>query len=271
MSTIKVLNKLGVSWDYFPVQTCCGHPIKNVNSFAWLSMAGRILAKGAELGVDLCVPCTGCSLSLEEANHILSEDSDMRERVNQVLEGENLEFNSVRVKHILQVLHDDIGIDTLQQNQVATIEGVRLATHYGCHAIRPSSLPKADHAENPWKMEQILEGFRIATGNYPERLDCCGGPTLMTDEKVAVEMTGNKLQILPKWGFDGLVTICPTCTKQFDGKQEMIGRQLKNEFEIPVLYLTQLVGLCLGISEEDLGLHLNLSPVDNLFEHLKEL
>lgn len=272
MSTVKVLDKLGVSWEYLPVQTCCGHPIRNINSFAWLSMAGRVLAKGAEIGVDLCVPCTGCSLSLIETNHILSEDIDLREKVNQVLAGENLVYQPVRVKHILEVLHDDIGIETLQKHQVATIEGVRLANHYGCHAIRPSSLPTADHAENPWKMEQILESFQIATGDYPERLDCCGGPTLLTDEKLAVEMTGTKLQILPKWDFDGLVTICPTCHKMFDGKQEMIARELNSEsLQVPVVYLPQLVGLCLGISEEDLGLHLNLSPVDSLMEHLKDI
>ncbi|MFQ6123928.1 MAG: CoB--CoM heterodisulfide reductase iron-sulfur subunit B family protein [Candidatus Heimdallarchaeota archaeon] len=271
LSTTRILDELGISWEYFPVQTCCGHPIRNINSFAWLTLAGRILAKGAELGIELCVPCTGCSLSLEEANHILSENADLRERVDQVLKVENLEWQPTRVKHILQVLHDDIGIETLQNHQVATIEGVRFATHYGCHAIRPSSLPKADHAENPWKMEQIMEGLQIATGDYPERLDCCGGPTLLMDEKLAVEMTGNKLQILPKWDFNGLVTICPTCHKQFDGKQEMIARHRKEEFNFPVIYLTQLIGLCLGISEEDLGLHLNLSPINSLKEHLKKI
>jgi len=272
MSTTSVLDKLSVSWEYLPVQTCCGYPIRNINSFAWLSMAGRILAKGTELGVDLCVPCTGCSLSLEEANHILSKDAALREKVNQVLAVENLEYQPARVRHILQVLHDDIGIEPLRSHQVITIEGLRFATHYGCHAIRPSSLPRVDHAEKPWKMERILEGLQIATGDYPERLDCCGGPTLLTDEILAIEMTGNKLQILPKWDFNGLVTICPTCQKMFDGKQEMIARQLKNEsLQIPVVYLTQLIGLCLGSSEEDLGLHLNLSPVDSLREHLKKL
>ncbi len=271
MSTTKVLDKLGVSWEYLPTQTCCGHPIRNINSFAWLTMACRILATGADLGVDICVPCTGCYLSLEEANHILSNDINQRERVNQALEPENLEYKPTKVKHLLQVLHDDIGIESIQKHQVATIENLQFATHYGCHAIRPSTLPKADHAEKPWKIERILEGLQISTADYTERLDCCGGPTLMTDEQLAMEMTGNKLQVLPKWGFEGLVTICPTCTKQFDGKQEMIARQLKSEIKIPVIYLTQLVGLCLGIPEEELGLQLNLSPIDELMEHIKTI
>ncbi len=272
MSTTSVLDKLSVSWEYLPIQTCCGHPIRNVNSFAWLSMAGRILAKGAELGIDLCVPCTGCSLSLEEANRVLAENTALREKVNQVLAVENLEYQPTQVRHILQVLHDDIGIDPLKNHQVATIEELRFATHYGCHAIRPSSLPRVDHPENPWKIERIMEGLQIATGDYPERLDCCGGPTLLTDENLAIKMTGDKLQILPKWDFDGLVTICPTCLKMYDGKQEMIARQLKNKtLQIPVVYLTQLVGLCLGIPQENLGLHLNLSPVNRLNQYLKKI
>ncbi|MFX0114628.1 MAG: heterodisulfide reductase-related iron-sulfur binding cluster [Candidatus Hodarchaeota archaeon] len=229
MSTISVLNKLGITWEYLPIQTCCGHPIRNINSFAWLSMAGRILAKGAELGVDLCVPCTGCSLSFEEAKRVLGENAALREKVNQVLAVENLEYQPTHVRHILQVLHDDIGIESLRSHQVARIEGLRFATHYGCHAIRPSSLPRIDHAEKPWKMERILEGLQIATGDYPERLDCCGGPTLLTDEKLALQMTVNKLQILPKWNYNGIVTICGTCQKLFDGKQEMIAKQQKNE------------------------------------------
>ncbi len=218
------------------------------------------------------VPCTGCSLSLEEAKRVLDENLALQENVNQVLAVENLEYQPAQVRHILQVLHDDIGIESLKNHQVATIKELRFATHYGCHAIRPSKLPRIDHPENPWKMERIMEGLQIATGDYPERLDCCGGPTLLTDENIAIDMTRDKLQILPKWDFDGLVTICPTCLKMYDGKQEMIVSQLKNEaLQIPVVYLTQLVGLCLGIQEENLGLHLNLSPINRLIARLKKI
>jgi heterodisulfide reductase subunit B len=154
---------------------------------------------------------------------------------------------------------------------VRPLEGVKLASHPGCHAIRPSDLQRVDDAENPRKLDDLIRALGAETFDYPEKIDCCGSQLAVSSGKTTLKIAGDKLRAVKSYGFDGLVTTCPFCFKMYDGRQRAIkAAQRDDSLNLPVFYYTQLLGLALGSSPESLGLQMNMSPVDGLVERIME-
>ncbi len=114
------------------------------------------------------------------------------------------------------------------------------------------------------KMEAILSALGAETAEYPEKLDCCGGLLQINLDESALAKAGQKLKAVHEHGFDGLVDVCPWCHKMFDARQTKAGETVAAKLDLPVFYLTQLLGLAFGVKKEKLGLEFNLSPVDKI-------
>lgn len=267
ISVREVFSRLGVELTELGWNACCGYPIMQVNNKAWLYLASRILAEAQRLGGPLFVPCNGCHISLCEAQHILMERDELAVWVNELLKDEELRFNPsnpIKVLHTIEVLYDEVGLENLKKAVVKPL-GFKVACHYGCHILRPSDFPRVDDAENPSKMEAILEAIGAKTRDYPERLECCGAGANVVEPELVARLCGWKLKAVKARGFDAMVTSCPACQANYDAKQDAI-RQIMNDPDVslPVFYLTQLVGLAMGIEPRKLGLDLNKSPVESL-------
>ena len=130
--------------------------------------------------------------------------------------------------------------------------------------IRPSEIGRPDNSENPEKIDRILEIIGAKPQYYPEKLDCCGGLLNANLPESALTKTGQKLQKVQEYGFDAFVDTCPWCHRQYDSKQVKAGETVAAKLEVPVFYLTQLLGLAFGVPKDKLGLDLNLSPVDKI-------
>lgn len=245
--------------------SCCGEPIKSVNQMMTLALSARNLALAEKEGLDVFTPCPMCHLALSDCKHILDEDPKMKERVNKFLEDENLKYTGkAKIFHTINLLHDIIGIEKIKEKVKQPLKELKVATHYGCHLIRPSEIGRPDDSENPQKMETILKAIGANPLDYPEKLDCCGGLLNANLPESALTKTGQKLQKVMEQGFDAFIDVCPWCHRQYDSKQTKAGETVAAKLEVPVLYLTQLLGLSFGISKDKLGLDLNLSPVDKL-------
>lgn len=245
--------------------SCCGEPMKSVNQLLTLYLSARNLAIGEQQSLDLFVPCAMCHLALSECKHILNKDREMKERINSMLASEDLEYKgNVEIVHTVDLLHDHVGVEEIKKKVEHPLNGVKIATHYGCHLIRPSEIGRPVDSENPRKMEVILNAIGAETMDYAEKLDCCGAPILVNLPESALTKTGQKLQAVQEQGFDAMVTVCPWCQKMFDSRQQKAGETVAAKLNVPVFYLTQLVGLALGVKKEKLGLDLNLSPVNKL-------
>jgi len=266
MSVRETLPKLGVELVDLDNVSCCGTPIKSVNMHTSLYLATRNLAIAEKTGLnDLLVLCTGCHLSLSEAMHYLSEDGELREKINSLLSDEGLEYEgSIRIWHLIELLHDALGEQAIRKTLKKTLKGLKLASQYGCHSIRPSALGRIDDPENPKKLDELIELLGSKSVDYPEKLDCCGALLLWSHPDTALTFTGLKLKAVQDHGFDGLVVSCPACHMMFDARQRAAGATVGSKLNLPVLYYTQLLGVAMGIDEEKLGLHLNRSPVDEL-------
>jgi heterodisulfide reductase subunit B len=245
--------------------SCCGEPMKSVNQLLTIYLSARNLAIAEKHHHDLFVPCPMCHLSLSETKRILDQNQSMKERVNGMLSAEGLSYNGkINVVHTVDLLHDHIGLETIKSRVKTPLNGLKIAAHYGCHLIRPSEIGRPDDSENPQKIENILKAIGAEPVDYAQKLDCCGAPLLANLPESALTKTGQKLQAVQDQDIQGFVDVCPWCHKMFDSRQTKAGETVAAKLEVPVLYLTQLLGLALGVNREKLGLELNLSPVEKL-------
>jgi heterodisulfide reductase subunit B len=265
ISIREVMPKLGIDIVDLKGFSCCAEPLKSVNQMVAITLSSRNLAIAEKEDLDIFAPCPMCHLALSEAKRIMDSDPAMNDRVNKLLSDEGLKYSGTsNVVSTIDLIHDVIGIDKLKELIKKPLKELKVATHYGCHLIRPSEIGRPDDSENPKKMEKILQAIGANPLDYPEKLDCCGGLLTANLPESALTKTGQKLQKVQEQGFDVFVDVCPWCHRQYDSKQVKAGETVATKLELPVLYLTQLLGISFGIPKEKLGFDLNLSPVDKL-------
>ena len=270
MSVRQVFPKFNVQLVDFPETNCCGDPVKSVNDLAANYLAARVLALANTTGLDaLLVPCNRCHFTISETKEKLERDETFRLRINNLLKEEKLEYNSnIEIWHVIDFLHDVVGRDRIEKAVGRTIEGLKLATHPGCQIFRYSDLGRVDDAENPQKLDDLVDALGAETVEYAEKLDCCGAALMHSHPDSALSLTGAKINTLKELKVDGLVVSCPDCGLMYDFKQKEAGTTVGAKLNLPVLYYTQLLGLGLNIGAEDLGLHLNQSPIKDLLTHI---
>jgi heterodisulfide reductase subunit B len=271
MSVREVLPKIGIELHDLENVSCCGTPVQSVNSFAALYLAARNLAIAEKTGLEnLLVVCNGCHLSLSEAKHFLGKDEKLRAKIETLLREEGLEYKgSIQLWHVVDFLHDVVKEDAIKSFVKKGLNGLKFASHYGCHIIRPSTIRRVDDAENPKKLDNLIKLLGAEAIEYPEKLDCCGSLLLLSHPDAALTFTGLKLKAVQELGVDGFIVACPSCQMMFDMRQKSAGATVGAKLNLPVLYYTQLLGIAMGIETEKLGLHLNRSPVDELLAKIK--
>ena len=265
MSVREILPLLDIKLVDINGFSCCGEPLKSVNQMLSLALSARNISIAEKEDLDIFAPCPMCHLALSESKRILDSDPAMNEKINNFLSDEELIYTGkIDIVNTLDLLHDIVGIDKIKKLVKKPLNDLKVATHYGCHLIRPSEIGRPDDSENPQKMEKILEAIGAKPVDYPEKLDCCGGLLTANLPESALTKTGQKLQKVQEQGFDAFIDTCPWCHRQYDSKQTKAGETVATKLEVPVFYLTQLVGLSFGVSSDKLGLDLNLSPVDKI-------
>ena len=268
ISAKKILDFFKIKYEDYPEFHCCGEPMKCVNLITWLTMAARIIAIAESKDRDILVLCNGCYLSLNKAKKYLLESNRKREIVNKILGKEGLEFHGkATIKHIMRVISDDIGEELIKSSLKRDLSGLKFAVHYGCHVLRPHEF-SIDNPENPQILEKYIKILGAKAPYYPEKLDCCMILFANVKPKEADFLRALKLEAIKKRGFDALVTICPLCQKSYETRQKRLKKFFKKDVFIPVIYYTQLLGLALGFKPEEVGLHLNQSPVEELLKKL---
>jgi len=214
---------------------------------------------------EILVPCSACYLNLKAVEEKVKHDSTLLDRINTILAVEDLHLTGrVRVRHLLEVIVRDIGPDLISKKTVRPLEGLSIAPYYGCQCLRPYAV--FDDPERPRSMEPLIEaiGAQIHPWNLGGK--CCGASHMNTDMDVSLELVTAILRGAK--GADAIVTVCPMCQMNLEAYQRKISRRQNENLHITVLYLPQLIGLALGLSEQDLGLNLNLSITKRFREML---
>jgi len=266
----KTFPNLGIELIDIEGFTCCPDPIyfRARDKMKWLTVAARNLAVAEETGLDVVTMCSGCISTLREAQFLLDEDAGLKDEINKRLKSVNKEYKGiVKVKHAVVMIRDDLGLDAVRKSIKKPLEGIKVGIHYGCHILKPSQIMHVDDADYP----SILDNLVAATGatplEHPEKLLCCGKGCM--DDNLPLDMTEAIFSSIEKSGADCMGLICPTCFSSFDLGQIMISRKRGRNFNIPVIYLFQLLGLAQGLSAEEVGLHTHRIKADKVLEKLK--
>lgn len=260
-----VLRKLDVGLVDIKAFNCCGYPLRNIDHQAFLLSSARNLALAAKESLNIISLCKCCYGSLKKADHLLKENASLRGEINGILNTEGLKYDgNIEVKHLLSVLYHEVGIEAIKEKIEKTFEGLKIATHYGCHALRPSKIVQFDDPVAPSIFDRLVEATGAKSIDWTAKLDCCGGPLLGINDELSMDLTEKKLVSGKQSDADCLCTACPYCQMQFDNVQKMILSIRGTDHHIPSLLYSQLLGLSMGIERDLLGLEMNELTVDNL-------
>ena len=260
MSARAVAGRLGIGFEALDGFMCCGFPVRGTDRYASELFGAFNLALAGQADRDICVLCSSCGAQLKEVSHRLDEDPAKRDRVNDRLRETGLEYRGgVGVRHFAGILLEEAGPGLISGACAGRLEGLKVAVHYGCHYLKPSELHEGfDSVENPSTVEILVELTGAACVDYEGKKLCCGGPVLPVEESAALAVAGRKLQAVLEAGADVLCVVCPFCSVMYDGNQKSIGAGAGFVNEMPVLYLTQLLGIAMGFDRRELGLNLNV-------------
>jgi heterodisulfide reductase subunit B len=271
-SARRVCSILGIELVDIEGWGCCGPVhVRSLNHDAFVAMGARNLALAEKMGLPIMTLCNGCYSSLKETNQVLKENMELRQKVNEILKNEDLEFKgTTEVKHLVQVLYNDYGVNKIKKFIQNPFKDLQVAVHYGCHSIRPSEHAEMGDPEDPRIVDELVEITGAKSVSWPLKLVCCGAPVLSSDESVAIYLIKRKLDSVKASGAECTVQICPFCEVQFELMQIRVERDFEVEYGLPALFYPQLLGLALGISPDLLGFDLNRIPGDPVFSKLTE-
>ncbi len=266
LSARKIAQPLGI--DIVDVEDfiCCGFPVKTSDMDAAMLLGGYNLALAQQQGLDLCTLCSSCTSALTETAHHLSEDRTTRDLINKRLNKVGLQYEGhVKVRHFARVLFEEVGEAEIKKHIKKDLSDLKIAIHYGCHYLKPSEIYDGfDNAENPNTLDTLIALTGAEVVDYPGKNRCCGGPVLPVHEKTAMAVTKQKLDDIKTAGADAICLICPFCSVMYDGNQKSIESEFETEYNLPVLYLPQLLGLAMGYDRKELGLNMNVVKTKNL-------
>lgn len=253
LSTRNLFDALGIGLTEIPDWFCCGStPAHNVDELLSLSLCAKNLELANKIDGDLAVPCASCFSRLKTAQHTLSKNLIKRNQVEKAIDAP-LHING-NVKHLLEILDSDFGIDKISAAVKKPLSNLKVACYYGCLLIRPNDVTELDSCEAPTIMERVIEAAGAQTVPWTHRLECCGANFTLSHPGVVLKLTNSILASAKAAGADCIMVGCPLCHANLDIRQQEIESVYSTSYNLPVLYMTQLLGLAVGIHADKLGL-----------------
>ena len=267
MSARRVAERLDIRFVDIKEFICCGFPMKSIDRWSAQVMAAYNLCLAQEQHLDLCALCSSCASVLKEAAEQLSEAGPEREKVNKQLSKLGLRYEGhVKVSHFARSLYEDITPPKIRETIEKDLSGLKIAIHYGCHYLREPFV--YDHLDNLKSLADLISITGAQVVHYAGEDKCCGGPVLPVDETSALSVAKEKLEAVTEAGADALCVVCPFCSVMYDSNQKGINSAFDAHFQVPVLYLTQLLGLAFGYDSKALGLNMNAVKTKRLLSKI---
>lgn len=241
---------------------CCGATeYFSVDALPAYALVSRNLAIAAkqDLGGEtnqLVAPCSACFLNLKKTDHYLGESPELTGKVNQALAagGQSYEPGSVKVRHLLDIFANDVGVEAIKEKVKKPLYDLKVAPYYGCMVTRPGTTGSFDSPEYPTSLDEILEALDAVVVDFPLKAACCGGHMTQISEDVALDMMRRLFKNASDNRADMIVTLCPMCQFNLDAYQDHVNKKYGTNYNIPILYFTQMIGVALGMSESELGI-----------------
>ena len=253
-STAALLKRFGI--ELLDLEfNCCGYPVRDVDFQSFLLAGARNLALGEQKNTDIVTPCKCCFGSLKFVEHYLKHRGEIKDQINAILRGEGLQWEGrVKVRHLLTVLHRDVGVDALRAAVVNPLEGLKVAIHTGCHALRPGNITQFDNPLAPCIFNDLVALTGAESVFWSMSTECCGNPQWDKNRKLALKQMQRKLLNAEQAGADFVCTACTYCQMQFEQKQSSKLAANNGDPIIPAVLISQLIGLSVGLEDEETGI-----------------
>jgi len=268
ISTRAVVKELGVEFEELKDWNCCGaSAVETVSYLLSLVLPARNLALAEQGNSDIqfVASCSACYVNFRKVEERLRETPDLLDTINQALSVDGLVYaGKAKVRHLLDVIANDIGAEAIADRVKQPLSGLRVAPYYGCQTVRPYS--PFDAPDLPESMDRVIAALGAQVHPNPMKAQCCGGALLTTKREVGLKLVTDLLEAME--GADCIATVCPMCQMNLDAYQGLVSQKLGRPVSMPILYLTQLLGLAFGLSDEQLGLNHNIVPFKSLSARL---
>jgi succinate dehydrogenase / fumarate reductase cytochrome b subunit len=271
ISAVAVLERLGIQVEELRYAPCTGAGILQARDLRYADkLNASTLAMAEAMGLPIMTICSTCQGILAQANRRFQERPDYLAELNRELAQADIQYRgTTQVKHLMWVLVEEYGLDRLREKVTRPLTGLRVGPFYGCYALRPSAaLGFAQHPQRRTSLERVIEALGAQVVDYRGKALCCGYPLAGADDQASAEMVAQHTLEARELGAHCLATPCPLCHMNLDGLQPQAGQQRGERIGLPILHLTQLMGLALGIAPSALGFDRHSVGVRALLEAL---
>ncbi len=269
-STAWMAEKLGIELVELTEASCCGAGVVNEGDpYLNTLLNARTFAMAENLGLDILTICSTCQGVMSQLKWQLDSDSKLMAQTNEALTKVNMQYTGkVQIRHLLWALIDDLGLSELEQEVTKPLKGLKIAPFYGCYILRPSEALQFEDHEKPTSLHRLIEVLGGEPIHYEGETKCCGFPILFVQRETAFEMAATYLKSAKQSGADCLVTPCPLCHISLDTYQGKSTKQIRAEIDVPVMHLSQMVGLALGVDVKKLGLSRHMVSMGRVLREL---
>ena len=261
-SVLAVADKLNIELIELTGASCTGAgALQESNPLLGDTLNARTFAMAEKLGLPIMTICSTCQGVMSQAI-VKLRNLEYRAKINEILAEEGLEYTgSVSVKHMLWIIVEDIGLETLKTHVVNPLTDLYLAPFYGCYIVRPSAA--LDYEENPLRkesLELVIEAIGATSVDFSGKTRCCGFPILTINEKASLAMVGKHTLEAQDQGADAMVTPCPLCHLNLNGFQSKAAKQIGQQINLPILHLPQAIGMAMGLDSGQMLMGRHLVP-----------
>ena len=259
-SVVALAKVFDVELIEIPDWNCCGATAAhNMNKELSLSLPARILAIAEREGMtDIVVPCAACYSRLTVTQHELNEDKSLSAKISSNI---GMEYKGTgQVLNIIQFIEKYIA-DRLEEKVVKPFN-YNTACYYGCLLVRPHNILKFDRVEDPQLMDALVRKVGGNAIDWAMKTECCGAGMSVSRTDTVARLSGNIMKDASDRKAEVVVVACPMCHSNLDMRRPEINKFLKEEITIPVLYISQVLGLAVGIDPKELGIQRHMTAVN---------
>jgi len=209
-----------------------------VDAYLEAALPARDLLTAERMGRDVVAPCAGCHVRMKAASKRIREESDLQRKFP--FKGE------IKILSGMDMLHLDEVLARIKDLVTKPLKGLKVVPYYGCLAVRPVEIVEPEDPENPVQMDHILEAIGAEVLTWPYKTDCCGGSMTLTRTDLVRKLSRKLLDMAQAVEADAMVTLCPMCQANLDTRQAEISKEAGKLYQVPVIYLTELIGVAFG-------------------------
>jgi heterodisulfide reductase subunit B len=273
-SLMAICDPIGLDLKEIEDWNCCGATeylgISLTPAYALISRNLALAAKQANGRHTVVAPCSACYLNLAKADYYMREQPKLGQQVNQALQAGGLSYQpgSLDVRHLLDVIIYDIGLETVKSKVVRPLTGLRVAPYLGCMVPRPDYEKRWSDSEYPIELDLLLEALGAEVIDFPLKTHCCGGHMTQIGPDTAFELIRRLISAADQYEADLMATLCPMCQMNLDAYQHETNHHFGTNYHMPIVFFTQLMGIAFGMQPKELGFGLELVSAKQALEKI---